>query len=163
MLPQRGLMSSAMSAPRIPTGESLCRRSGAHELNQWTTGPAPHFWVSNYNARFFILQFFQNYHSSKINTLRSALSFITSTPAPSSFGDCLSDYLQAFSCFPRMSNLMSNFPETKNSFPLPYLLEISNIALWLQKRKHDICIIVWVFFLKQLAKSHLWTDNQKQF
>ncbi|XP_070341621.1 D-aminoacyl-tRNA deacylase 1 isoform X1 [Equus asinus] len=51
-LPQRGLTSSAVStprtptAPRIPTCETLGRRSGAHELNHSATGPAP---VSYFN------------------------------------------------------------------------------------------------------------------
>ena len=41
MLSQRGLMSGAMSAPRIRTGETLGRQSGAHELNHSAMGPAP--------------------------------------------------------------------------------------------------------------------------
>ena len=39
-LPQRGLTSSAMSAPRIQT---LGRRSGARELNHSAMEPAPGF------------------------------------------------------------------------------------------------------------------------
>ena len=38
MPPQRGLMSGAMSSPRIRT---LGRRSKAHELNHSATEPAP--------------------------------------------------------------------------------------------------------------------------
>ena len=38
---QHGLTSGAMSAPRIRTGETLGRRSGARELNHSATGPAP--------------------------------------------------------------------------------------------------------------------------
>ena len=41
MLPQHGLMSGAMSAPRIWTGETLGPRSGGHELNHWATELAP--------------------------------------------------------------------------------------------------------------------------
>ena len=45
-LPQRGLMSSAMSVPRIRTNKTLCRQhcaacSGVHELNHSATGSAP--------------------------------------------------------------------------------------------------------------------------
>ena len=40
MPPHHGLMSSAMSAPRIQTGETLGHRSRAHELNHSATGPA---------------------------------------------------------------------------------------------------------------------------
>src|SRR3712207_6340465 len=40
-LPQHGLMSGAMSVPRIQTSETLGHRSGAHELNHPATGPAP--------------------------------------------------------------------------------------------------------------------------
>ena len=39
MPPQHGLMSGAMSMPRIQTLE---RRSEAHELNHLATGPAPY-------------------------------------------------------------------------------------------------------------------------
>ena len=46
MPPQHGLMSGAMSSPRIQTGETLGRRSGAHELNHSATGPAPPFFKS---------------------------------------------------------------------------------------------------------------------
>ena len=38
--PQHGLMSGAMSAPRIRTGETLGRCSGACKLNHWAMGPA---------------------------------------------------------------------------------------------------------------------------
>ena len=41
MLPQRGLMSSAMSTPRIRTGETLGHCSGACELDLSAMGPAP--------------------------------------------------------------------------------------------------------------------------
>ena len=41
MPPQRGLKSSATSAPRIRTGETLGCRSGACELNHSAMGPAP--------------------------------------------------------------------------------------------------------------------------
>ena len=41
MPPQRGLMSGAMSAPRIQTSETLGCQSGARELNHSATGPAP--------------------------------------------------------------------------------------------------------------------------
>ena len=41
MPPQQGLMSGAMSAPRIRTGETLGRRSEAPELNHSATRPAP--------------------------------------------------------------------------------------------------------------------------
>ena len=41
MLPQHGLMSGAMSIPRIRTGETLGRRSGAHELNHSAAGLTP--------------------------------------------------------------------------------------------------------------------------
>ena len=44
MLPQHGLMSGAMSAPRIRTGETLGRQSGARELNYSATGRAPYVW-----------------------------------------------------------------------------------------------------------------------
>ena len=40
-LPQHGLISSAVSAPRIQTGEILGCRSGVCELNRSATGPAP--------------------------------------------------------------------------------------------------------------------------
>ena len=40
--PQHGLMSGAMSMPRIPTGEILGHRSRARELNHSATGPAPY-------------------------------------------------------------------------------------------------------------------------
>ena len=38
--PQHGLTSGAMSAPRIQTGETLERLSGAREFNHWAMGPA---------------------------------------------------------------------------------------------------------------------------
>ena len=41
MPPQHGLLSGAMSAPRIRTGETLGSRSGVRELNRWATGLAP--------------------------------------------------------------------------------------------------------------------------
>ena len=41
MPPQRGFMSGAMSVPRIRTGETLSRQSGARALNHSATGPAP--------------------------------------------------------------------------------------------------------------------------
>ena len=41
MLPQHGLMSGVMAAPRIQTCETLGRQSGARELNHSATGPAP--------------------------------------------------------------------------------------------------------------------------
>ena len=41
MPPQHGLMSGAMSVPRIQTSETLGRQSRAHELNHSVTGPAP--------------------------------------------------------------------------------------------------------------------------
>ena len=41
MPPQHGLMSSAMSAPRIQTGETLGHRSGVRKLNHSAVGPAP--------------------------------------------------------------------------------------------------------------------------
>ena len=41
MLPQHGLMSGAMSAPRIRTGETLGRGGGSRELNHSATGPVP--------------------------------------------------------------------------------------------------------------------------
>ena len=41
MLPQRGLMSGALSVPRIQTGETLGPHSGARELNHSATGLAP--------------------------------------------------------------------------------------------------------------------------
>ena len=40
MPPQRGLMSGAMSTPRIQTSETLGRHSGVRELNHSATGPA---------------------------------------------------------------------------------------------------------------------------
>ena len=40
MPPQHGLMSGAMSPPRIQTRETLGHQSGAHKLNHSTTGPA---------------------------------------------------------------------------------------------------------------------------
>ena len=40
-VPQRGLMSSAMSTPRIQTSETLGHWSGGHELNHSATGLAP--------------------------------------------------------------------------------------------------------------------------
>ena len=43
MLPQHGLMSGAMSAPRIRTHESLGRWSRGRELNHSATGPAPSY------------------------------------------------------------------------------------------------------------------------
>ena len=39
--PQHGLTSSAMSTPRIRTGETLDWRGGARKLNHLVTGPAP--------------------------------------------------------------------------------------------------------------------------
>ena len=42
-LPQRGLMSNAMSAPRIQTAETLGRCSRAWELNRSAAGPAPKY------------------------------------------------------------------------------------------------------------------------
>ena len=41
MPPQHGLTSSAMSMPRIRTGETLGRQIGAHKLNHMAMGPAP--------------------------------------------------------------------------------------------------------------------------
>ena len=41
MPPQHGLMSGAMSAPRISTHKTLGCRSRAHKLNRSATGPAP--------------------------------------------------------------------------------------------------------------------------
>ena len=41
--PQRGLMSGAVSLPRIQTRETLGRRSGVHEPNHSAMGPAPQF------------------------------------------------------------------------------------------------------------------------
>ena len=41
MLPEHGLMSSAMSLPRIRTGETLGRQSGGRKLNHLAMGPAP--------------------------------------------------------------------------------------------------------------------------
>ena len=41
MLPQRGLMSSAMSTPWIRTSETLGCRNGVCELNHSATGLAP--------------------------------------------------------------------------------------------------------------------------
>ena len=44
MLPQHGLMSGAVSVPRIRTGEILGRQSGARELNHGHgAGPSPSF------------------------------------------------------------------------------------------------------------------------
>ena len=43
MLSQHGLMSSAMSVPRIRTGKTLGRRSRACELNHLAMRPAPPF------------------------------------------------------------------------------------------------------------------------
>ena len=47
-LPQRGLMSSAMLAPRIRTGETLGHQSRACRLNHSAMGPAPeiYWWYS---------------------------------------------------------------------------------------------------------------------
>ena len=45
MLPQHGLMSGAMSAPRIRNGEILGHRSRALELNHSAMGPAPDVFV----------------------------------------------------------------------------------------------------------------------
>ena len=42
-LPQHGLRSSAMSAPRIWTSETLGCRGGACEINHLAVGPAPMF------------------------------------------------------------------------------------------------------------------------
>ena len=42
MLPQHGLMSGAMSAPRIWTSETLGRQNREWELNHSATGPAQH-------------------------------------------------------------------------------------------------------------------------
>ena len=39
MLPQRGLMSGAMSLPRVRTGKTLGHRTGACELNHLAMGP----------------------------------------------------------------------------------------------------------------------------
>ena len=36
-------MSSAMSMPRIQTGETLGHQRGVGKLNHWATGPAPIF------------------------------------------------------------------------------------------------------------------------
>ena len=41
MPPQYGPMSGATSVPRIQTGETLGRWSGARGLNHLATGPAP--------------------------------------------------------------------------------------------------------------------------
>ena len=46
-LPQHGLMSGTMSAPRIQTGETLGRCSGARQLNHSATGPAPQINILN--------------------------------------------------------------------------------------------------------------------
>ena len=46
--PQHGLMSGAMSAPRIRTSETLGHRSGARELNHSAMGPAPVVLVFNF-------------------------------------------------------------------------------------------------------------------
>ena len=55
--PQHGLMSGAMSPPRIRTGETLGCRSGAHELNHSAMGPAPiiYFEIMKCEASFFVL------------------------------------------------------------------------------------------------------------
>ena len=45
MPPQHGLMSSAMSAPRIRTGETLGCQSGPRELNHSAMGLAPVLWI----------------------------------------------------------------------------------------------------------------------
>ena len=41
MLPQHGLISGAMSTPRIQTSKTLSRRSRAREFNHLVMGPAP--------------------------------------------------------------------------------------------------------------------------
>ena len=53
--PQHGLMSGAMSTPKIWTGETLGRHSGAWELNHSATRPAPDF-------SGFLKQFFLSWH-----------------------------------------------------------------------------------------------------
>ena len=53
MLPQHGLMGGARSAPRIRTGETLGRQSGAHKFNHLATGLA--------------LVFFLIYHSHRVS------------------------------------------------------------------------------------------------
>ena len=66
---QRGLMSSAMSAPKIRTGKTLGCRSGAREISHSAMGPAP--------AECFIVQFGwkdehirgQDLHSNALDTL----------------------------------------------------------------------------------------------
>ena len=62
MLPQHGLMSSAMSTPRIWTSEILGRQSGVHKLNHSATGPAPEVdfktsFQNSYTLTFLILSF----------------------------------------------------------------------------------------------------------
>ena len=46
---QHGLMSGAMSMPRIQTSETVGRQSGAHEFNHLASGPAPG--VASFNFR----------------------------------------------------------------------------------------------------------------
>ena len=51
---QHGLMSGAMSTPRIQTGETLGHQSRVHKLNHLATGPAP-------APKFFIYSFMASY------------------------------------------------------------------------------------------------------
>ena len=61
MPPQHDLTSSAMSAPRIRTGETWGRRSGACKLNHSAKGPAPTDWCFNDMPMAFIEGFYKEY------------------------------------------------------------------------------------------------------
>ena len=65
-LPQHGLMSSAMSVPRIRTYETLGCLSRACKLSHWATGPAP----SQSFLMKSIIHLYKNYLSQYIRFFR---------------------------------------------------------------------------------------------
>ena len=72
-LPQRGLMSSAMSAPRIRTSETLGCRSGVRELNHSATASVPVLGFNNETVRSWGSAFSLDQREARLKDLTQAV------------------------------------------------------------------------------------------
>ena len=75
MLPQHGLISGAMSTPRIQTGKALGHQSGVHKPKHSATGSAPGSYFLNLFFNLYLLVEEFNSLTFKVITDREGLIF----------------------------------------------------------------------------------------
>ena len=174
MLPQRGLTSGAMSAPRMRTSETLGCSSGVRELNHLAMGPAP---ISFYLSVLRKLYYFTCLYFYFTWIVLYSISFVTKYYVLKSYSCCYVVHL--IHCIqpvgshwwpPRLPPTSQNHKQCSSEHPLMcFLRDQSNprklfhclfFFFWMKKIVLELTsVAIFLYFVCGMLPQCGWTSG----